>query len=281
MSMKLTIPGYICHLNPEERTLLDTLMRHFGNARRRAYQLTRKQRPPSEIEKILQNDHALNFRYAKDAFYSIKTLPSHITFGGLKNQRLREKAKITREEYRQRRNSFLLSRGDKSKQGNLNLRLNRETMTLRVTTQDPHMKWIFLPIYIPQKYLTRYDGHLDGTQPYTVTIKRRDCAQGYDLRITIQVPLKISETSRVLTLDVNAGHTAFSVVNKPIGRVVALGTFHHPATQYTKKGKRETLVHKLVDKIGNVARHYQAEVVTGTLNTGKFKGHRRATRVIR
>jgi len=60
----------------------------------------------------------LNARYAKDAYLSIKDL-----CGGLKNQRLREKEKISEEEFHRRRNSIVISRGDKSKSGNLNINL--------------------------------------------------------------------------------------------------------------------------------------------------------------
>ena len=59
----------------------------------------------------------------KDAYATIEHLPPHATFGGLKNQRLREKGKITREEYKKRRNSIIYARGDKSRKGNLNMRI--------------------------------------------------------------------------------------------------------------------------------------------------------------
>ena len=59
----------------------------------------------------------------KDAYATIENLPPHVTFGGLKNQRLREKGKITREEYKKRRNSIIYARGDKSRKGNLNMRI--------------------------------------------------------------------------------------------------------------------------------------------------------------
>ena len=59
----------------------------------------------------------------KDAYATIEHLPPHVTFGGLKNQRLREKGKITNEEYKKRRNSIIYARGDKSRKGNLNMRI--------------------------------------------------------------------------------------------------------------------------------------------------------------
>ncbi|HEX59876.1 MAG TPA: hypothetical protein ENF26_07005, partial [Methanomicrobia archaeon] len=115
--VKVTIPGYICSIS-EEKTELERLLFRFGRAHRRAYSLKQKGYTKSEIERILQEGTGLNSRYIKDAYHSVKDLPPHVTFGGLKNQRLREKGKISKEEYHRRRNSIVISRGDKSKGGN-------------------------------------------------------------------------------------------------------------------------------------------------------------------
>jgi IS605 OrfB family transposase len=200
----------------------------------------------------------------------------------LKNQRLREKATITKEEYNKRRNALLLSRGERSKEGNLNLRLDLDTMQLRINTCSNDNKWLFVKIFIPQKYINKYGGYLDGSHSYTVHIKRRNFDRGYDLRISITLPSELREASRVMTLDINAGHTDFAVMNKGDGRVIAVGKFNHHETQHTRRGKRDHLLNKLVEKIGNIANHYNAEVVTGYLNTGKFKSYnKKATRKIR
>ena len=41
-------------------------------------------------------------------------------------------------------------------------------------------------------------------------------------------------------------------------------------TLFVRKGKRAYRIHEAVDKIGNIARHYDADVFVGKLNTGKF-----------
>jgi IS605 OrfB family transposase len=278
----ITLPGVVISL--ADTYALDDLMRRFGNARRRAFSMKRKCVTTRCIETILQQEIGLNSRYVKDAYYSIKHLPYNTTFGGLKNQRLREKGKITNEEYKKRRNALILSRGDRAKQGNLNLRLDLSTMQLRINTccHDKANRWIYARIFIPQKYLDKYGGYLDGSYPYTVQLKRRDFDRGYDLRISIKLPCVIQESSRVMTLDINAGHTVFAVMNKNDGRVVATGGFNHYETQHTRRGKRDHLLNKLVEKIGNMARHYNAEVVVGHLNTGRFWSYnKKSTRKIR
>jgi len=268
---KVTIPGYICEISEEDREELEKLMFKFGKARRRAYSLKQKGYAESEIKKILQDEIGLNSRYIQSAYDSIKSLPPHVTFGGLKNQRLREKGKISKEEYHRRRNSIVISRGEKSKNGNLNMRLNLERMELRINTGEDK-KWIYPKVYIPKKYLEKYSHLLDGSAPYTVLIKRRN-GGGYDVRITVEVQTEVKEGERVMALDINAGHIDFAVVEKDEPEVIATGRIEVYETQYVRRGKREYQIHQAVDKIRNVAKHYDADIVVGKLNTGSFNSN--------
>ncbi|UYZ40001.1 MAG: hypothetical protein N2V74_07380 [Candidatus Methanospirare jalkutatii] len=267
--VKVTIPGYICEISGEDREELEKLLFNFGKARRRAYSMKQKGYMKSEIEKILHEEICLNSRYIKDAYHSVKDLPPHVTFGGLKNQRLREKGKISKEEFHKRRNSIVISRGDKSKSGNLNMRLT-ERMELRINTG--HKKWIYPKVYIPKKYLDRYGHLLDGSVPYTVIIKRRNDG-GYDVRITVEVQTEVKEGKRVMALDINAGHIDFAVLEKEKLKVVSVGRIEVHETQFVRRGKREYRIHSAVDKIGNIAEHYDADIFVGKLNTGKFNSN--------
>ena len=266
--VKVTIPGYICEISAEEKEELEKLLFNFGRARRRAYSLKQKGYMKSEIEQILQDELRLNSRYIKDAYHSVNDLPPHVTFGGLKNQRLREKGKISKEEFHKRRNSIVISRGEKSKNGNLNMRLDLERMELRINTGEDR-KWIYPKVYIPEKYLKKYGHLLDGSTPYTVIIKRRNDG-GYDVRITVEVQTEVKEGKRVLALDINAGHIDFAVLEKEEPKVVSVGRVELHETQYVRKGKRKYRIHQAVDKIGNIAKHYDADVLVGKLNTGSF-----------
>jgi len=277
--VKVTIPGYICEISEEEKKELEKLLFKFGKARRRAYSLKRKGYTKSEIEKILRDELRLNSRYIKDAYHSVKDLPPHVTFGGLKNQRLREKGKISKEEFHRRRNSIVISRGDKSKSGNLNMRLDLERMEVRINTGD--RKWIYPKVYIPKKYLDRYGHLLDGSAPYTVLIKRRNDG-GYDVRITVEVQTEVKEGRRVMALDINAGHIDFAVMEKEELNVVSVGRIEIHETQFVRRGKREYRIHSAVDKIGNIAEHYDADIFVGKLNTGSFKSvNKKANRKVK
>jgi IS605 OrfB family transposase len=213
----------------------------------------------------------------KDAYHSIKDLPRFVTFGGLRNQRLREKHKINQEEYRKRRNRWVYSRGDKSKQGNLNMRINVQEMVLRINL-GTRGHYIYPKLYIPQKYLNTYGAFLTGTIAYTIGITRRDHNAGFDVHITIEQESRLIPTPRVLALDVNAGHTDFAVLDKTKGTIVTIGTIAHHETQHTTKGKRQRTIHQIVDLINNLATHYDAEVVTGKMNTSHVQGKSRQAR---
>jgi len=150
--VKIAISGWICEILDEDREELEKLMFRFGKAtRRRTYSLKWKGVWKADIERILQKETGLNSRYVKDVYHSIKDLPPHVMFGGKRNQTLRMKGKISREEYRKRRNSILMSRGDKSKKGNLNTRLDLNTMKLRINCCNG--RYIYPKVYIPEKYL--------------------------------------------------------------------------------------------------------------------------------
>jgi len=82
--VKVTIPGYVCSISEEDRSKLEKLLFKFGRACRRAYSLKQKGYTKAEIEKILHEGINLNSRYVKDAYHSVKDLPPHVTFGGLR-----------------------------------------------------------------------------------------------------------------------------------------------------------------------------------------------------
>lgn len=278
MQVEVSIPAFIHTISDEDKACLDGLFHKFGNARRRAYSMKYKSIPKKDIERDLQNETGLNSRYIKDAYYIIKDLPVHVTFGGLKNQRLREEGKITKEEWHNRRNSILYSRGDKTKKGNLNIRLITEGNNKKgLRIKDPiSNRYMFAEVFIPDKYWEKYSNRLNGEHSYSVLIKQKN-GKHY-VYFQIRIPVGEKTTSRVMTLDTNAGHLDYAVMDKKKEKLVEVGKIHMPETQYARKGKRINICWWVANKISNISDHFNAEVVTGKLNTGKYKG--RANRAI-
>ena len=282
---KLTIPAAIAKIVPSDETRLWDLFRRFSNARRRAYMLKQRGVTKAEIERLLQGQLGLNSRYIKDAYHSIEDLPPHVTFGGLKLQRLREQDKISREEFHRRRNSLIISRGDKTKRGNLNTRIINENGGLMLRIAVPpgdgfSERWIYPEIFIPEKYLQRYGHLLNGKSPYTVVLKRRDDDRGYDVRIIVEIPEQSKpDPKRVMALDVNAGHIDFAIAEKE--RVLAVGHINCHEVQHASANRTNNLLHAAANKIGSIAGHYCAQVIYGKLNTGRFNGNRGANRKVK
>lgn len=269
MKLKLTIPGFI----PEWSSDLEHLMLKFGHARRRAYSMIQGGVDRLAALKRLCRETGLPTRYIYAAYDTVKSLPPHATFGGLKLQRRRERGEISHEEYHRRRNNILVCRGDRSRKGNLCLRVEGNKLRVNVGPR----KWARLPLFIPRKYANR----LDRASFYTVLLRRRSDRPGYDVRITVPAGApEVPERGRVMALDLNAGHIDFAVVGKEDLKLVAAGRINCYELLDAKKGKNKIIIHRVVDKIGNIAGHYGAEVVAGKLWTGSFNRRRRANRKI-
>jgi len=283
-SLELTIPANIELSEGEEEKALQNLFFAYGKARRLCYSLRQKyelkgRMSRSEIIKRVQELTGLNSRYVNDAYATIENLPPHATFGGLNNQKLREKGKITREEYKKRRNSIIYARGDKTKGGNLNLRIVEVAgeKYLRVNIGD--RKWLLLKLFIPEKYMKKYAKYLDGSHPYSVLIKRRDDDK-YDVRITIRAECNVNEGTRLIALDINKSHIDFCLMDKNEKDVIAVGKINTAELQNTRRNKREHQIKKVANKVKNLAKHFNADVFIGKLRTSNFKSHRKANRMV-
>jgi len=68
------------------------------------------------------------------------------------------------------------------------------------------------------------------------------------------------------------------VIDKRDLKPIAFGKVNCPELVYAKKGKKQTQLHKLVNKLGNVAKHYDAEFYAGKLKTLHSKGKKKANR---
>ncbi len=267
IELDLAIPGSINNSVPE----IEALMLKFGNARRRAYAMKWKGIDQLEIIRQLNRETGLPARYVITACDMVKMLPPHVTFGGLTLQKLREGGKISREEYHRRRNSILACRGQANCKGNLCLRV--EGNELRITIGDH--KWTRVPIFIPEKY-RRY---LKDNEAYTVLIKRRVDGNGYDVRIVVDVEQpETKEPERVMALDINSGHVDFAIVKKQDLKPVVFGKIDCHELLSARKGRKQILLHRMTNKVRNVARHYRAEVVVGKLKTLHSKGRGRTNR---
>ncbi len=139
--------------NEKDKQELLKLMRQYSSCYRYAYNRLLEGHKRKELKKHLQKVFKLNSRYCDDAIFKAQSLinsckkrgqnPKKVIFGGrklferLKKKHLNgEQKDQLKQKWQERRKGCLYSRGDKSKKGNLNTRieLEKDRITIRINT---------------------------------------------------------------------------------------------------------------------------------------------------
>jgi transposase, putative, N-terminal domain len=126
--------------NKQDKEIVLDLMRRFSSAMRYAYKRLLESEKRKDLKKNISRLFNINTRYSDDAILSAQTMissykereqnPKKIIFGSRKvfeqlsrNHLTGKRRKKLKTKWKESRQGDLYSRGDKSKQGNLNLRL--------------------------------------------------------------------------------------------------------------------------------------------------------------
>ncbi len=242
----------------EDKKTLDDLMRRWSSCMRFAYQRLLEGKTRNELKKDLQGKFNLNSRYVDDAILeaqSIITLskelgfdPKKVVFGGrnlfekLSKKHLSEKEKEKlREEWKEKRQCNLYSRGDKTKNGNLNLRIVKEGDKYYLRVNVGAKKWILLELITSHKKWGLFESFLIQGVPYSVRVQRRNGR--YYAYITFEEPLpevEIGFESGAIGIDLNAfpSHIAWAEVGKD-GNLKSYGEIPTPHLFDGRKAKRD------------------------------------------
>ncbi|MFZ8785106.1 IS200/IS605 family accessory protein TnpB-related protein [Thermocrinis sp.] len=136
----ITVECLLAFDKDEDREKVLNLMRKFSSMVRFAYKRLLEGVERKELKKLLSQKYGINTRYSDDAILLAQQIldsclqrgqnPKKLVFGSrelfekLKKKHLTgERRKKLRQKWEERRYGILYSRGDKSKEGNLNLRL--------------------------------------------------------------------------------------------------------------------------------------------------------------
>jgi IS605 OrfB family transposase len=201
------------------------------------------------------------------------TVPS-VIFGGKQNFYNRLKGNITNEEWKDLRSNQLYARGDKSKKGNLNIRLvyDDNTYECYVEIANPlgqpkgkHAPRLRLPVSVPEKYEDEIIDLVMGEQvgvnakgksmikhqPYTVEIKRKNGEyyvhliyeeEVYGRELTYDEPI---QGERIAGIDINIDRIAVSIVSKQ-GNFLQSKVFYCHELEYVRANKRNNIVGETV-----------------------------------
>lgn len=146
----------LARFNPDDLARVCQLMLMQCSATRAAYQFMRKS-PDSvgnQIKKHVKKNYMkdLNQRYLSDAcgIASQKRNVPGVIFGGKRAWKELQAGKIAKEQWQERRNSLLYSRGDKTMRGNPNIRVEGN----KILVNDPASRgrWIEGDFWMPKKF---------------------------------------------------------------------------------------------------------------------------------
>jgi IS605 OrfB family transposase len=230
--------------NKQDKEIILNLIRRFSSAMRYAYKRLLEGEKRKDLKKHLSKLFNINTRYSDDAIFLAQTTissckergqnPKKLIFGSrklfeqLKKNHLtgkrKEKLKIKWKESRQ---GNLYSRGDKSKQGNLNLRFEwiDNELYLRTNTGDRQYiyakvirsvkrendKWIEFIFMLENAYQT------NQWFPYSVRLKTKNGNIYAFISIEEKLPpITIKRDNGIIDIDVNAYpyHLALAFASK-------------------------------------------------------------------
>jgi len=209
-----------------------TLMRKFSSMVRFAYKRLMDGAERKELKKLLSRKYGINTRYSDDAILlAQQTLesciereqnPKKLIFGSrklfeqLKKKHLTGKSREKlRQKWEERRYGILCSRGDKSLQGNLNLRivnLNNQ-WHLRINLGDGEYVWAKVTRSVKRK-TDKWIGFISSLEqaektsdwfPYTVRLKLRNGKIYAQFNREEKLPeVTVTKDNGVIGIDINA-----------------------------------------------------------------------------
>ncbi len=272
----------------EDFHLLLDLMRRFSAATRYAYNRLLEGKPREELKRQdgpLCTLFRLNTRYADDAILKAQALldsarergedPRKVVFGGrglfekLKRKHLSGKPlKRLKREWRERRQGTLYSRGDRTKGGNLNLRLEAEdgALWLRVNLGNGRYAWALVKTGHPS--LNALLQRVYASLPYNVELSLRE-GKVYAVFTWEEEPVPVVATKEngVLGIDVNADpyHLALALVS-PDGNLRRHLTLSlEEVDRAPNRGAKELLLWKIAHQVVSLAEEHGVAVATERL----------------
>jgi len=228
----VTVECLLAFDKEEDKGRVLTLMRKFSSMVRFAYKRLMDGAERKELKKLLSRKYGINTRYSDDAILlAQQTLesciereqnPKKLVFGSrelfeqLKKKHLTGKRRDTlRQKWEERRYGILYSRGEKSKEGNLNLRLVNlnNQWCLRINLGNGEYVWARVIRSAKRKtdkwldFISSIE-HAEKTEdwfPYTVRLKLRNGKIYAQFSKEEKLPeVTITKDNGVIGIDINA-----------------------------------------------------------------------------
>ncbi|MBM7582037.1 IS605 OrfB family transposase [Caldicoprobacter guelmensis] len=253
---KLTFPS-----KEDEQAVAD-LMRRWSSCVRFAYNRLLEGWDRNALKRELQRVFNLNSRYVDDAIMKAKSVlesyrerdenPSKVIFGGrslfdkLKKRHINGKAyKKLKQEWQERRKGNLYSRGDRSKKGNLNTRIEVDENGIWLRINVGERKYVYARIQAGWKRGKSREGLLEAIgvcgEPYSVELKLKNGKVYAYFTIEEDFPeAVVTKENGVIGIDINAypEHIAWAEADAN-GQLVSYGKVPMPHLASGNSSKRE------------------------------------------
>jgi len=265
--MRTVIHGIAWFPSITKERLLN-LMQLQCSASRSAYQAQQKSLKNNDIRKYVKQNfmQSLNQRYINDACSNASQISkSHVIFGGKKLWKDLVNGKISKGKWHNKRNNQLYSRGDRSQQGNPNIRIQGN----RIYINDPNNrgKWLEGSIFIPKKFSINQDC-------YDVRILWRNNRFEIKIGYEQEIPDSISQIPGSIGIDINPDGVALAETNGH-GNLLKHQYLAEPRIQFAREDKRNYDIYQLAKEAIEQAKQAGKSIIIENLkfirkNKGKI-----------
>ncbi|ADL41559.1 transposase [Caldicellulosiruptor obsidiansis OB47] len=296
----VTVQTKLIFEGSEDKQKVLDLMRRWSSCMRYAYKRLLEGHKRNELKKQLQGIFNLNSRYVDDAIMKAKSIltsckergenPNKVVFGGRQLFEKLQKRHINGKAYRklqlkwqEKRKGNLYSRGDRSKKGNLNTRIEIDEDCTKLRINVGEREYVYAIIQpgwkIKDRTYTDRNQLLQaiGTcgEPYSVELKLKNGKIYAYFTVEEVFPRPaMTRTSGVIGIDTNAypRHVAWTETDKS-GQLLEYGRIPMPELESGSSSKREYYRWQYAYMIVEMAKDNQKALVIEKLNI-KDKGKR-------
>jgi IS605 OrfB family transposase len=257
---------------PVKQRVLE-LMRWQCSSKRSAYQAVHKRGLcANDIKKNVKKNYMahLNARYVSDACTQASQIKDEeVIFGGKKAWKQLQTETLSKEEWLSKRNNQLYSRGERSHNGNANIRILKD----KIFINDPSARgeWIEGKLYL--------DGDWDQDM-YTVQIIYRNDKFEINVSWTAQDPIQIVTVPGAIGVDMNCDGVAVSEVDGD-GNLLNHKYIRKQRIQFAEENKRQYDINQLAKETVDLAGMSRKPIVVEKIKLSQKKrksGNKKARR---
>jgi len=296
----ITIQAKLIFGSSEDKQKVLDLMRRWTSCMRYAYKRLLEGHKRNELKRQLQGIFNLNSRYVDDAIMKAKSIkksceqkgenPKKVIFGGRELFEKLQKRHINgraygelQREWQEKRKGTLYSRGDRSKKGNLNTRIEIDGSLTKLRINVEEKEYVYATIkpgwkvkggtYTDRNMLLQAISTLG--EPYSVELKlKNSVVYAYFTVEEIFPKSEITKSNGVIGIDTNAypKHMAWAETDSS-GQLLSYGEIPMPELESGSSSKREYYRWQYAHMIVQMAKDNQKAIVIEKLNI-KDKGKR-------